>query len=338
VDESTLLTEFVHLLLTGAFHSGDLLGSPSVRVQLAPPMEEPWSVSQAVQDGWVAASLEGGVRGVLAVAVRGEGVPTEAGAPGDAARGARSVEDRLLTDLSARIGRLLGLPITMTPLQDGKAAYGRAAEEASASAPWMRFTGHVQLEGVPEGVQVGVLLSPSLKDGIYRLLAGDVAEGEGTSFEGGTAPAVFPGGNGHDAGVLGAPAAYGYGEPVPGLGASAGQGALRAVHWRRFTAEESELDEQAVPVDMDFIGDLPLTLTVELGRARVSIEDIMGWGPGSILELDRLAGEMLDVLVNGRPIAKGEIVVVEDVFNVKITDIVSPQERIRRGAVPSDDE
>jgi flagellar motor switch protein FliN/FliY len=81
---------------------------------------------------------------------------------------------------------------------------------------------------------------------------------------------------------------------------------------------------------LDLLLDVPLDLTVELGRARVSIQDLLSLGPGSVIELDKIAGEPLDILVNDRLIARGEAVVVNDKFGIRITDIVSPTERIAR--------
>ncbi len=81
---------------------------------------------------------------------------------------------------------------------------------------------------------------------------------------------------------------------------------------------------------LDLLLDVPLDLTVELGRARMTIQDLLSLGPGSVIELDTVAGEPLDILVNDRLIARGEAVVVNDKFGIRITDIVSPTERIAR--------
>jgi flagellar motor switch protein FliN/FliY len=81
---------------------------------------------------------------------------------------------------------------------------------------------------------------------------------------------------------------------------------------------------------LELLLDVPLDVTVELGRARMSIQDLLAVGPGSVIELDKLAGEPLDILVNDRLVARGEAVVVNDKFGVRITDIVSPSERIAR--------
>ena len=84
--------------------------------------------------------------------------------------------------------------------------------------------------------------------------------------------------------------------------------------------------EQAANINL--LLDVPMQLTVELGRTRMLIKDILGLGEGSILELDKLAGEPVDVLVNNKLIAKGEVVVIDENFGVRITDIISPIDRI----------
>jgi flagellar motor switch protein FliN/FliY len=81
---------------------------------------------------------------------------------------------------------------------------------------------------------------------------------------------------------------------------------------------------------LDLLLDVPLDVSVELGRSRLSIQDLLGLGPGSVIELDKVAGEPLDILVNDRLVARGEAVVVNDKFGVRITDIVSQSERIAR--------
>ena len=78
------------------------------------------------------------------------------------------------------------------------------------------------------------------------------------------------------------------------------------------------------PENIDLIMDVPLEVTVELGRTTKSISDILDFGPGKIIELNKIAGEPIDVLVNGKYVAKGEVVVIEESFGVRITEIVSP--------------
>jgi flagellar motor switch protein FliN/FliY len=82
--------------------------------------------------------------------------------------------------------------------------------------------------------------------------------------------------------------------------------------------------------DINMILDIPVQITVELGRKRIPIKHILQLAQGSVVELDALAGEPMDVLVNGYLIAQGEVVVVNDKFGIRLTDIVTPSERMRR--------
>ncbi len=82
--------------------------------------------------------------------------------------------------------------------------------------------------------------------------------------------------------------------------------------------------------DLNMILDIPVQLTVELGRTRIPIKNILQLAQGSVVELDAMAGEPMDVLVNGFLIAQGEVVVVNDKFGIRLTDIVTPSERMRR--------
>ncbi len=82
--------------------------------------------------------------------------------------------------------------------------------------------------------------------------------------------------------------------------------------------------------NIDMVLDIPVTLTVELGRTKIAIRSLLQLAQGSVVELDGLAGEPMDVLVNGCLIAQGEVVVVNDKFGIRLTDIITPAERIRR--------
>jgi flagellar motor switch protein FliN/FliY len=82
--------------------------------------------------------------------------------------------------------------------------------------------------------------------------------------------------------------------------------------------------------DIDFILDIPVQLTVELGRTKIAIKNLLQLAQGSVVELDGMAGEPMDVLVNGCLIAQGEVVVVNDKFGIRLTDIITPSERIRK--------
>lgn len=83
-------------------------------------------------------------------------------------------------------------------------------------------------------------------------------------------------------------------------------------------------------VNLDLILDVPVTLSMEIGRTQITIRNLLQLNQGSVVELDRLAGEPMDVLVNGTLIAHGEVVVVNEKFGIRLTDVVSPAERIRR--------
>ena len=82
--------------------------------------------------------------------------------------------------------------------------------------------------------------------------------------------------------------------------------------------------------NLDVILDIPVTLSMEVGNTDISIRNLLQLNQGSVIELDRLAGEPLDVLVNGTLVAHGEVVVVNEKFGIRLTDIVSPAERIKK--------
>jgi len=82
--------------------------------------------------------------------------------------------------------------------------------------------------------------------------------------------------------------------------------------------------------ELDMILDIPVKLTVELGRTKITIKNLLQLAHGSVVELDAMAGEPMDVLVNGTLIAQGEVVVVNDKFGIRLTDIITPSERMRK--------
>jgi flagellar motor switch protein FliN/FliY len=99
-------------------------------------------------------------------------------------------------------------------------------------------------------------------------------------------------------------------------------------------AEFSDLQDEATlskgDVNLDVILDVPVTLSMEVGRTRIPIRNLLQLNQGSVVELDRAAGEPLDVFVNGTLVAHGEVVVVNDKFGIRLTDVISPAERIRK--------
>lgn len=84
------------------------------------------------------------------------------------------------------------------------------------------------------------------------------------------------------------------------------------------------------PANLEAILDIPVTLSVQIGATKISIRNLLQLNQGSVVELDRLAGEPLDVLVNGTLVAHGEVVVVNEKFGIRLTDVVSAQERVRK--------
>jgi flagellar motor switch protein FliN/FliY len=97
--------------------------------------------------------------------------------------------------------------------------------------------------------------------------------------------------------------------------------------------ELDELNDEGIPLGdpkLDVILDIPVTLSMEVGNTDIAIRNLLQLSQGSVVELDRVAGEPLDVKVNGTLIAHGEVVVVNDKYGIRLTDVISPQERIKR--------
>ena len=89
-------------------------------------------------------------------------------------------------------------------------------------------------------------------------------------------------------------------------------------------------NQQENPINLEVLMDVPVTLSMEIGRTSLNIRSLLQLNQGSIVELDRLAGEPLDVLVNGTLIARGEVVVINEKFGIRLTDVISPAERLRK--------
>ncbi len=113
-------------------------------------------------------------------------------------------------------------------------------------------------------------------------------------------------------------------------GANDGQGGVLAGEPPRPFSSMTGGGGDAPTHDIHLVLDIPVQLSVELGRTKVPIKHILQLGQGSVVELDALAGEPMDVLVNGYLIAQGEVVVVNDKFGIRLTDVVTPSERLRR--------
>jgi len=109
--------------------------------------------------------------------------------------------------------------------------------------------------------------------------------------------------------------------------APAADGAAPAPIFEQFTASGASAARRT---DLDMILDIPVQLEVQLGRTKIAIKNLLQLAQGSVVELDGMAGEPMDVLINGTLIAQGEVVVVNDKFGIRLTDIVTPSERMRQ--------
>ena len=94
--------------------------------------------------------------------------------------------------------------------------------------------------------------------------------------------------------------------------------------------EDTSSGPAAEEENLDVILDIPVTISMEIGRTSISIRNLLQLNQGSVVELDRLAGEPMDVLVNGTLVAHGEVVVVNEKFGIRLTDVISPAERVRK--------
>ena len=114
----------------------------------------------------------------------------------------------------------------------------------------------------------------------------------------------------------------------PGNGKGQGDKAYERAEFQDLAPEPGSLS--SVEPNLDVILDIPVTLSMEVGRAEVPIQDLLQLNRGSVVELDRIAGEPMDVMINGTLIAHGEVVVVNEKFGIRLTDVISPAERVRK--------
>ena len=122
-------------------------------------------------------------------------------------------------------------------------------------------------------------------------------------------------------------------EPVKDEGTGEGAGETAVEEKEEVVDEEGSAEtageESGEPASLDLILDIPLAVTVELGRSKMLINDLLQLGQGSVIELTKLVGDPLEVLVNDKLVARGEVVVVNEKFGVRLTDIVTPMERVK---------
>lgn len=125
-----------------------------------------------------------------------------------------------------------------------------------------------------------------------------------------------------------------FGSPASGAGTNAEGGAYGAqasdAHFQDMTEVAKQPRDKNLKRELDFILDIPLDVSAELGRTRLLINELLQLGQGSVVELNKLAGEPLEVYVNGKLVARGEAVVINEKFGVRLTDIISPIERVKQ--------
>lgn len=120
-------------------------------------------------------------------------------------------------------------------------------------------------------------------------------------------------------------------EAFGGAGAASGMASQAAeAHFKDLTEMSRQPKDNKLKRELDFILDIPLDVSVELGRTRLLINELLQLGQGSVVELNKLAGEPLEVYVNGKLVARGEAVVINEKFGVRLTDIISPIERVKQ--------
>lgn len=210
----------------------------------------------------------------------------------------------------------------------GDAATGLFNAEFLARQPLVVATSRLLLGDLVDGDLVQVLTLDLARRLGSATLAGSAAAPAPAPAQPAAAAPHVPAAAAPAAGATAAPPAAQAPAPMPMAGAPALSQQPVAIQAAAFPdlgrgAGGSE------PQNIDLIMDVPLQVTVELGRTRKQIREVLALGPGSVVELDKLAGEAVDVLVNGKLVAKGEVVVIDENFGVRITDIVSPAERVR---------
>jgi flagellar motor switch protein FliN/FliY len=115
---------------------------------------------------------------------------------------------------------------------------------------------------------------------------------------------------------------------LEGVAAAAGEVAEAATAAAAGAAPATTKKGPANTRTLEFLMDVALQVSVEVGRARMTINDLLQMGPGSVVELEKIAGEPLDIFINGKAVARGEAVIVNEKFGVRLTDIISPEERV----------
>jgi flagellar motor switch protein FliN/FliY len=226
------------------------------------------------------------------------------------------LDEMAMSVIGEVVSQLVGTQITALTDKTGNKSIAAVAPEANnvpktvAALPGGDFAGALyQLDlGDGKSNQIWEVYGPSVSSDIARALNGGAA--------------AAPPNMGVDMGGMAMPnMQMGGGMAMPAMGASAN---VQAVQFPNLMPRPTAQEQGNIGLIMDVF----MEMTVELGRTRKLIKDILGMGEGTIIELDKLAGEPVDILVNHKLIAKGEVVVIDENFGVRVTEIVSPMERM----------
>ena len=243
--------------------------------------------------------------------------------------------NQMMGAVSTSLSTMFNKKIDISPPKVNLIDFGtedKVTEIVSGDEPVVKVSFRMEVDGLIDSEIMQILPVPTAGDMVEGLLhSGDTEEEpepEAPSVPASTAatPAPTPAPAAAPAAAAAAPmmasaAPYGMG------GARVAQGVpVQAAQFTPLSTTPVQVNE----ANIGLILDVPLQVTVELGRTKKSIKDILELSNGSIVELDKLAGESVDIHVNGKLLAKGEVVVIDENFGVRITDIVSPEERAAR--------
>lgn len=243
--------------------------------------------------------------------------------------------NQMMGAVSTSLSTMFNKKIDISPPKVNLIDFGtedKVTEIVSGDEPVVKVSFRMEVDGLIDSEIMQILPVPTAGDMVESLLhSGDTEEEpepEAPSVPASTAatPAPTPAPAAAPAAAAAAPmmvsaAPYGMG------GARVAQGVpVQAAQFTPLSTTPVQVNE----ANIGLILDVPLQVTVELGRTKKSIKDILELSNGSIVELDKLAGESVDIHVNGKLLAKGEVVVIDENFGVRITDIVSPEERAAR--------
>ena len=230
-----------------------------------------------------------------------------------------ALDEMAMSVIGEAVGNIIGPQITALTAKTGNKSVANNPPEsnnvpkAAVALPAGQFlAARYQLElGDGQDHQIWEILGPTVAQDIAQALSGPPQ----------AQPAPRPGGGMGTVNPMGGMAMPGMGMSGPGVG---GPTNVQAVQFPNLMPHPTPQEQGNIGLIMDVF----MEMTVELGRTRKLIKEILGMGEGTIIELDKLAGEPVDILVNHKLIAKGEVVVIDENFGVRVTEIVSPMERM----------